>query len=135
MVTRTAQTPERTEDDMTPIADERTEIVKITDTFLGANEDSHGILTATLTVDYGTSGGGQRIGGYNLSTKTSAFGMQHVKALMGAVGVSSWEQMKGKTILVITDGEQGPVIGIQNLPTERGRRFIFDELTAQYTTR
>jgi len=120
---------------MTTAAVEHTQIAKITGTFLGANEDSHGILTATLTVDYGTRGGGQRIGGYNLSTKTSAFGMQFVNALMDAAGASSWEELKGKTILVITDGKQGPVIGIQNLPTERGRRFIFDELTAQYTTR
>ena len=119
---------------MTTTPVERTQIAKITDTFLGANEDTHGVLTATLTVDYG--GAGQTIGGYNLSSKTTAFGMQFVKALMGAAGADSWEQMKGKTILVITDSDRpyGKVIGIQNLPTERGGRFIFDELAAGYSS-
>src|SRR5665648_1151956 len=114
---------------------EHTQIAKVTDTFLGASEDTHGILTATLTVAYGPDGchSSQRIGGYNLATKDSAFGMQFVKALMDAAGASSWEDMKGTTVLVITSGEEGPVIGIRNLPTERGGRFIFDELVAEYT--
>ena len=107
-------------------------IAKITDTFLGASEDSHGILTAELTVDYGVTGG-QRIGGYNLGSKTTAFGMQFVRAILGAVGVACWEQVKGRTILVIQDGENGRPIGIQNLPTEHGKRFVFDDLVQDYT--
>lgn len=108
-------------------------IGKITGTFLGENEDSHGILTADLTVDLG---GNQscRIGGYNLASKTDAFGMDFVKHLMDAAGAESWEQLVGKTIFVIRQGDEwGRVIGIENLPTERGGRFIFSELADHYT--
>lgn len=106
-------------------------IGKITGTFLGADENSHGILTATLTIDHG--GSGCQIGGYALGSKTTAFGMQFVKHLMDAAGAESWEKMVGRTIFVIRDGnEYGPAIGIENLPTERGRRFVFSELAEQY---
>lgn len=107
-------------------------IGKITRTFLGANEDSHGILTATLDIDHG--GSSCRIGGYALGTKDTAFGMQFVKHLMDAAGATKWEEMAGRTIFVIRQGDAyGPAIGIENLPTERGGRFIFHELADQYT--
>lgn len=109
-------------------------IGKITGTFLGANEDSHGILTATLDIDHG--GSRCHIGGYPLGTKDTAFGMQFVKHLMDAAGAETWEQMVGRTIFVIRQGDEyGPAIGIGNLPTERGSRFIFQELADQYTRR
>ena len=62
-------------------------IAKITDTFLGAGERSHGVLTATLTVDYG--GTSQSVGNYSLGGKT-AFGIQFVARILRAAGVSSW---------------------------------------------
>lgn len=103
-------------------------IAKITGTFLGAGERSHGVLTAQLTVDYG--GSSQSIGNYNLGGPTS-FGIQFVAKVIAAVGVGSWEELKGRTILVVEEVEYGRVIGIQNLPTERGARFIFADLAAE----
>lgn len=109
------------------------EIAKITGTFLGANEDTHGILTAELTVDLGGSQA-RSIGGYNLGSKDTAFGMQFVAALMRAAGAQSWESMVGRTVFVLTD-EHDRVVGIENLPTEPGDRFVFGELVEQYTER
>jgi hypothetical protein len=63
-------------------------IAKITDTYLGAGERSHGVLTAQLTVDYG--GTSQSVGNYSLGGKTS-FGIQFVAWILRAAGVSSWE--------------------------------------------
>jgi len=103
-------------------------IAKITDTFLGAGERSHGVLTATLTVDYG--GTSQSVGNYSLGGKT-AFGIQFVARILRAAGVSSWEEVKGRTILVVQETKDGRVIGIQNLPTEPGARFIFADLAAE----
>lgn len=119
-----------------PKTGEHLAIAKITDTFLGADEDSHGILTAMLTVDYGPGGNGWSscAGGYNLGSKTTAFGMQFVRGILEAAGVGTWEQLKGRTILVIQRDEGGPILGIQNLPTEPGRRFVFAELAAEYTS-
>ncbi len=106
------------------------QIAKITGTFLGANEDTHGILTAQLTVDLGGSQT-RSVGGYSLGSKDTAFGMQFVAALMRAAGAQSWESMVGRTVFVLTD-EHDRVVGIENLPTEPGERFVFDELVVQY---
>ena len=109
------------------------QIAKITKTFLGANEDTHGVLTCDLTVDTG-DGQAARIGGYCLGSKTTAFGMEFVKHLMDAAGAASWEEMVGKTIFVIREGDEwGRAIGIEHLPTEPGGRFIFAELADKYT--
>lgn len=111
-------------------------IGKIASTFLGANEDSHGILTATLVVEHGGSIGTSHIGGYNLGSRNTAFGMQFVRHLLRAAGAESWEQLVGKTVFVIRQRDEwGRAIGIENLPTERGGRFIFDELADQYADR
>lgn len=98
------------------------EIAKITDSFLGWED--HGIFTATLFVDYG--GTSQGIGNYCLVTKAGgeANGMKFIMGLMSACGVVSWEKIVGKTIFVISD-DNGRVIGVENLPTERGNEFIF----------
>lgn len=80
--------------------------------------------------------GTSHIGGYNLASRNTAFGMQFVKHLLEAAGAESWEQLVGKTVFVIRQGgEWGRAIGIENLPTERGRRFIFEELADQYAGR
>lgn len=79
---------------------EHKQIGKIISTFLGASEDSHGILTATLVVDHGGSIGTSHIGGYNLGSRNTAFGMQFVRHLLRAAGAESWEQLVGKTIFL-----------------------------------
>lgn len=103
-------------------------IGKITSTLFGY-EEGHGILTAELTMDYG--GSGQTIGRYNLDSKTG-FGIAFVKGILAACGVERWEDVKGRTIFVIQDSPEGAAIGIENLPTEKGRRFIFEELAEEY---
>lgn len=111
-------------------------VAKITDTFLGADESSHGIFTAELTVSYGSSG--QRIGGYSLSAD-NGFGGAFIRKILSAAGVSSWEKLQGRTILVLTENEPtfGPnhVLGIAPLPTEPGEAFLFADLAGQYTNR
>lgn len=111
-------------------------IGKIVSTFLGANEDSRGILTATLVVEHGGSIGTSNVGGYNLGSRNTAFGMQFVRHLLRAAGAESWEQLVGRTVFVIREGDEwGRAIGIENLPTEPGERFIFSELADQYAGR
>lgn len=125
----------------------RRDIAKITSTSLGYED--HGILTAMLTVDYG--GSGQGIGGYSLDGPEhdaddkflrrvgSAFGMEFVARIIRACGVQSWEQVKGRTIFVLQDLDEGTlawgtarVLGIENLPTEKGERFLFADLAAEF---
>jgi len=115
----------------------RTQIAKITKTFLGAGEDTRGIFTANLTVDYG--GSGQRIGDYVFNRDDSGFTAGFIKGILDAAGVESWEQLVGRTILVLTDTDtdewNAPVLGIAPLPTERGTQFLFADLVAAHTTR
>ncbi len=116
-------------------------IARIESTMLGTED--HGILTCYLFVDYG--GSGQGIGGYALDEwkgpKSSegrrvgtAYGMEFVARTMKACGVSSWEKVKGRTIFVLKDSDswQAKVVGIENLPTERGERFIFEDLRQEF---
>lgn len=122
----------------------RRDIAKITSTMLGYED--HGILTCYLTVDYG-SGGCQGVGGYGMDMPIrddddrfvkrvgTAYGMEFVCRIIKACGVETWEQVKGRTIFVLQDLPEDAsawgtsrVIGIENLPTERGERFIFADL-------
>lgn len=125
----------------------RQDIAKITGTMLGYED--HGILTCMLTVEYG-GGSGQGIGGYCLDTPVkddgrfvcrvgTAYGMEFVARVLRACGVDKWEDVKGRTIYVLQDLPEGEaawgtsrVVGIENLPTERGERFIFADLAAEF---
>lgn len=120
----------------------RRDIAKITNTMLGYED--HGIFTCSLTVNYG--GSGQSIGGYCLDEPVrregefigrfgTAYGMEFVARVIKACGVESWEQVKGRTIYVLQDLAEGEsswgtskVLGIENLPTEKGCRFVFGDL-------
>lgn len=116
-------------------------IAKIEKTMLGVED--HGILTAMLTVNYG--GSGQGIGGYTLDEpirdkdenflgrRGTAFGMEWVQRCIAACGVESWEQVKGRTVLIVMDSDEwnAKPIGIKPLPTERGKPFMFDELITE----
>lgn len=97
------------------------EIAKIKSTFLGFED--RGIFTATLRVAYAVCGDEQEIGGYAIRTKTGTF----VQRTLKACAVSNWEKLVGRTIYVLTD-ETRRVIGIENLPTGLGERFLFTEL-------
>jgi hypothetical protein len=117
-------------------------IAKIESTMLG--REDHGIWTAFLFVSYG--GSSQGIGGYCfdgpihdddgkfLRRAGGAFGMEWIMRATEACGVDSWEEMRGRTILVYfeDDGFFSPPIGIGPLPTEPGKPFMFADLTAEY---
>jgi hypothetical protein len=128
----------------------RKDIAKITSTALGYED--HGILSCVLIVDYG--GSGQGVGGYALDTpirdandkflrrEGTAFGMEFVARIIRACGVDEWEDVKGRTIFVLQDLEEGQVawgnskvLGIENLPTERGEQFIFQDLVDEFKAR
>lgn len=115
------------------------QIGKITSTMLGVED--HGIFSASLVMDYG--GSGQSIGGFSLDEpfqingrhagrRGTAEGHEFIIRLMRACGVSRWEALPGRTIYVLHDvAEDAPllgssrVVGVENLPTEPGERFIF----------
>ena len=109
-------------------------IAKIESTFLGVED--HGIFTAMLYVNYGSSGQGigqYALDSYNESTKQrhgTAYGMEWIRRVLQATGAESWEKVAGRTILVIheNDGWNSKVIGIKPLPTEKGKEFLFDSL-------
>lgn len=118
-------------------------IAKIERAFLGIED--HGILTATLLMDYG--GVSQSIGGYALDEpirdsadnflgrRGTAFGMEWIARVIRACGVSSWEEVQGRTVHVLCDGAgewTARPIGIAPLPTEKGEAFIFDDLAAEH---
>lgn len=126
----------------------RKDIAKITGTMLGYED--HGILTCMLTVDYG-GGSMQGVGGYCLDRPVmddndhfvkrigTAYGMEFVARMIQACGVESWEQVKGRTIFVLQDLPEGTsawgtakVVGIENLPTEGGCRFLFADLMDEF---
>jgi hypothetical protein len=115
-------------------------IAKIESTNLGYED--HAILTAMLFVDYG--GSGQGVGGYSLDEpirdgdrfvgrRGTDFGMEFVARIIRACGVDTWEKVKGRTIYVLKDGDgwDARPVGIENLPTERGERFLFADLVAE----
>lgn len=81
--------------------------MRIKKTALGYED--HGILTAYLICE--GSGSGISVGGYSLDRHVekgrlseregTAYGLDHVMRLMSVVGVTSWEDMPGKQILVL----------------------------------
>ena len=123
------------------------QIAKVESTMLGVED--HGLLTAVLMFDLGTSAQGTP--GYALDGMVkrtrfagkyddgsgehgrvgSAYGMEFVRRLLMACGVDRWEQLPGRTVFVLRDAGDpyGYIKGIRPLPTERGKEFIFDDLT------
>lgn len=104
-------------------------IAKITSTMLGFED--HGMFTAVIDVTYG--GSGQGVGFLALGsrdTKATALSGEYIRRVLRAVGVDHWEKLKGRTVYVLTEDAKwaSKVIGIENLPTEGGERFLFSEL-------
>ena len=95
------------------------EIAKIERTHLGFED--HGILTGFLHVSYG--GATQGVGGYGIATVAG----QYLERTLKACGVQAWEDLRGRTIYVLTNSNRR-VVGIENLPTEPGERFLFAEV-------
>ena len=110
-------------------------IAKITDAFLGVED--HGIWTASLTLDYG-NGSAQGTPGFGLDRHVergfpregTAFGMTFIMRLCSACGVQEWGELVGRTVYALIG--EGMVRGIEPLPTEPGRLFMFDGLAAHF---
>lgn len=83
-------------------------------------DSDRGILDAWLHLDYG--GSGQGFGGYCLYLPDS-FAHHEIKSFAGHFiwrcmeigGVTKWEDLKGKTIRVKTDGEYGLIKAIGHI--------------------
>lgn len=94
------------------------QIGTVTATHLGY--EFHGILTASLTVEW--EGGGVAVGGLVLDERThgegysrrgTAFGLDHIIHIIRTVGVESWEQIKGRQVIVLFEGRSA--LGAQSV--------------------
>lgn len=109
-------------------------IAKVTQATLGWEE--HGIFTCWLYLNYGNSA--QGAGGYALDRYDkavnhrvgTAWGLEFIMRLMRVFDVQDWGQLVGKTChAVIQDGR---VVGLRPLLTERGSAFMFNEIPEDF---
>lgn len=98
--------------------------VKITNTSI--TMEDHGVLTFDITVEGDgiiVNIGGYRIGTGYLGAKEfsakSGGGLVAMMNIMNVVGVSTWEDLKGKYCRIKTDGWGSPVRIIGNLIEDR----------------
>lgn len=112
------------------------QIGTITSTALGY--ESHGILTASLTIEW--KGGGVSVGGYVLdeprdrdgrdySRKGTAYGLDHIIRIIETVGVERWEGLKGQQVIVLFEGKSAwgsQSVGIAST-TDDAKVFILRE--------
>ena len=113
-------------------------------TMLG--QEDHGIYTAYLYLDYGSSV--QGAGGLFLDTngddgandgtpyskrrRGTAFGMDWIMRVIETVGAEDWEHLAGKRVYaMIPDGDY-LVRGLANVKSPEFHYLIFDELTAEF---
>lgn len=114
-------------------------LARIESTMLGYED--HGILTAFVHLDYG--GAGQGAGGYSLDSYSDTEGRRvahagcgaFIAGVLQAVGVRQWEDLKGKHVYALTEGEYGVVRGLRPLPFVRdGREFLFASIKDSVAT-
>lgn len=84
---------------------------KISSTMLGY--EGHGIMTWWLTLEW--DGGGVGLGGYVLGGQS---GIDSIEEILKTVGVETWEELKGKYVVLESEGIGGRAIGIRNLIKE-----------------
>lgn len=121
----------------------------IESTSLGTND--HGVFDLWLNLDYGDSSG-QGFGGYVLdepvfdgimslghpNDKTGEFkgrvgtaaGMEYIMTVMKVVGVSTWEEVKGKMIYALKKrqkGEWSTVVGIAAVNSPESNYLLAEE--------
>lgn len=122
------------------MTDDRTpQIAKITDSFIGFED--HGLLTVSLTFDYGGSmqGIGHRAFGSSSEDDSSKWrlphemGMDFIRRLLLACGVSEWSAITGRTVFVTSDWTK--VYRVEPLPTENGAAFDIDEWAESFNAR
>jgi len=98
--------------------------------------EDHGIMTLSITFDYG-QGGCQSFGGYCLDTFDkekdrrigSAAGMDYVMQIMNVMDVTNLQDMVGKMCYAIKDGPRffGKVIGIKQIPQDGDSQFLIKD--------
>lgn len=99
-------------------------IVTIRSTFFGVED--HGILTTYLEVEE-VSRGIRQIGGYGLDDWNetqqkrvpTAYGLSQLYRIMEVAGVSQWEKLSGRTLLLLSLPDSSQVRGISDLTGER----------------
>lgn len=120
------------------------EVMTVESTSLGVED--HGILTAYLHLK--GDGTGIGVGGYGLDQpitvdgkfshrEPTAYGFDHVLQLMRTVGVSRWEDLPGKSCLVLFEkpGSWGQTsVGIAHL-TDEDRVFILIDHATEWQAR
>jgi hypothetical protein len=108
-------------------------IAKVRSTQLGYED--HGIFTAYIELDFGGSGqsaGGYMLDFYNQEEKRREGrkeGVEFIAGVLAACGVRTWEEVKGRTIIALVEGEWGgKIVGFKPLPTEKGKEFLFADV-------
>ena len=102
----------------------------ITTTLLGMED--HGIFTTSLLVEWPSSG--VSVGGFALDSYEkdldrragTAYGLDHVMQILETVGVEKWEDVRGKEVIVLFEGDGGwgaRSVGIANI-TDESKVFI-----------
>jgi len=88
---------------------------QIESTMLGYED--HGILTISLTLDFG-EGSVQGFGGYSLGSRNNSDGKalhRHLTEILKVVGVDTWEELQGQYIRVKKEGIDSRITAIGNL--------------------
>jgi hypothetical protein len=109
-------------------------------TMLGVED--HGIFTGYIYFTFG--GSAQGAGGRFLDTRNedkdrregTAYGMQWIMDICKTVGVSNWEDLKGKRVYILHDAANpyGMIEGIANISDPENRNMIFDHHAKEFLT-
>lgn len=112
-------------------------VMRIESTRLGIQD--HGIVTASLSMKAGSTG--VNVGGYCLDAPVkdaagrflrregTGYGLDYVMQVLHTVGVDTWEQLKGREVIVLWSGNGGlgqMSLGIAHL-TDESRVLILSE--------
>ena len=120
------------------------QVARIKSTMLGTED--HGILTAYLHVE--GDGWGVGVGGFGLDKpvkvdgefshrEPTAYGFDHILQMARTVGVSRWEDLPGKDVIVLYDREHpwgSSAKGIAHISDEK-KVFILAEHAEQWKAR
>ena len=105
--------------------------------------EDHGILTASLTVEW--PGGGVSVGGFVLDEPRdreakeytrvgTAYGLDHIIRIIETVGVEKWEDLVGKQVIVLFAGKSwlgAMSVGIAHA-TDESKVFVLKEHADQW---
>lgn len=89
--------------------------------------EDHGILT--LTIEFDGGGWGQCAPQHFLKSEG---GPAWIEAWLKAVSVRKVSDLVGKTVFVLYKEPYGAIVGIENLPTERGSTLMFESFWKEY---